>query len=99
MNIKNKIIKWLGGCTQDELIERKKIEICRTEKQLLPIVTEFAIDAEFYEATKDSNMVKHNLCCQLAEFISKYHLVEYTTTYDEVSDCYIIRAKAYVREP
>ena len=34
MNIKNKIIKWLGGYTQDELIEHQKIEICRTEKQI-----------------------------------------------------------------
>ena len=99
MKLKNKIIKWLGGYTQDELIEKKKIEICRTEKQLFPIVTEFAIDAKFYEATKDSAIIEHNLCCQIAEFISKYHLVEYTTSYDEVSDCYIMRAKAYMREP
>lgn len=101
MNIKNKIIKWLGGYTQNELIEQKKIEVefCRTEKQIFPIVTEFAIDTDFYKVTKDSATIEHNLCCQIAEFISKYHLVEYTTTYDEASDCYIMRAKAYVREP
>ena len=98
MNIKSKIIKWLGGYTQNELVEHKKIEICRTEKQIFPIVTQFAVDAEFYEAAKNSNTIEHNLCCQIAEFISKYHLVKYTTTYDEVSDCYIMRAKAYVRE-
>lgn len=101
MNIKNKIIKLLGGYTQNELIEQKQIEVkvCRTEKQIFPIVTEFAIDTDFYKAAKDSATIEHNLCCQIAEFISKYHLVEYTTIYDEMSDCYIMRAKAYVREP
>lgn len=99
MNIKNRIIKWLGGYTQDELITQKKIEFCRTEKQIFPIVTEFAIDAEFYEVVKDSTTIEHNLCCQIVEFIFKHHLVEYTIIYDEASDCYIMRAKAYVREP
>lgn len=99
MNIKNKIIKWLGGYTQDELIEQKKIEFCRTEKQIFPIVTEFTIDAEFYEAAKDSTTIEHNLCYQIADFMFNHHIVEYTTVYDEVSDCYIMRAKAYVREP
>ena len=99
MNIKNKIIKWLGGYTQNELIEQKKIEFCRIEKQLFPLVTEFAIDAKFYDAIKDSNTIEHNLCCQIAEFMFKHHLVEYTTVYDEASNCYIMRTKAYVREP
>ena len=99
MNIKNKIIKWLGGYTQDELIEKKKIEVCYTEKQLFPVVTEFAVEAEFYETAKDSKTIEHSLCYQIADFIFNHHIVEYTTSYDEVSDCYTMRAKAYVREP
>ena len=99
MNIKNKIIKWLGGYTQDELITQKKIEFCRTEKPLFPIVTQFAIDAEFYETAKDSTTIEHTLCYQIADFMFNHHIVEYTTIYDEASNCYIVRAKAYVREP
>lgn len=99
MNIKNKIIKWLGGYTQDELIEKKTIEFSRTEKQIFPIVTEFAIDAEIYEAAKDSDIIEHDLCYQIADFMVKHHIIEYTTIYDEASNYYITRAKAYVREP
>ena len=96
MNIKNKIIKWLGGYTQNELIEKKQIEICRTEKPLFPISAKFAIDARYGEF--DSNtleVIKHNLCYQVADFMFKYNLLYY----DEVTDCYIMHAKAYMREP
>lgn len=46
MNIKNKIIKRLGGYTQDELIEKKKIEFCRTEHPISVIQVQFAIDTQ-----------------------------------------------------
>ena len=94
MNIKNKIIKWLGGYTQDELIEKKQIEFCRTEKQIFPIAVEFAI------TTLDHlDIIKNNLCYQVAEFLFKYNLLYYDVSSDETNDCYIVRAKAYVREP
>ena len=44
MNIKNKIIKWLGGYTQNELVEQKKVEICHTEKPIAVIKVNFAAD-------------------------------------------------------
>ena len=102
MNIKNKIIKWLGGYTQDELVEQKqkKIEICRTEKQLFPISVNFAIDAQHGKPDSDRlEAIKHDLCCQAADFMFKYNLLYYDFYYDEVSNCYIMRVKAYVREP
>ena len=100
MNIKNKIIKWLGGYTQDELIEKKQIEICRTEKQLFPISAEFAVDAQYGKPESDRlEAIKHNLCYQIADFMIKYNLLYYDFYYDEACDCYIMRAKAYVREP
>ena len=100
MNIKNRIIKWLGGYTQNELIEKKQVEICRTEKQLFPISAQFAIDARRAELDPDTlEVIKHNLCYQVADFMFKYNLLYYDFYYDEVTDCYIMRAKAYVREP
>lgn len=94
MNIKNKIIKWLGGYTQDELVEQKKIEFCRTEKQILTIKTQFAAyDLDHIE------YIKHNLCYQIADFILKYDLVYYDTERDEENNCYIVHAIAHVREP
>ena len=100
MNIKNKIIKWLGGYTQDELIEQKKIVFCRTEKQILPIAVEFAVDAQDGKPDSDRlEIIKHNLCYQAAYFMFKYNLLYYDFYYDEITDCYIMRAKAYVREP
>ena len=99
MNIKNKIIKWLGGYTQDELIEQKKIEFCRTEKQLYPITAKYAIDAEYKELEPDVlEFVKHNLCYQVAEFMFKYNLLYYDVSRDEANN-YIMSVKAYVREP
>lgn len=100
MNVKNKIIKWLGGYTQNELIEQKKIveqkkiEVCRTEKPILPIAVEFAA------TTLDHlDIIKNNLCYQVAEFMFKYNLLYYDVSRNETNDCYIVRAKAYVREP
>lgn len=99
MRIKDRIIKWLGGYTQDELIEQKKIEFCRTEKQLFPIVAEFAVDAEYKELEPGVlEFVKHNLCYQIADFIFKYNLIYYDVSRNDTNDCYIVRAKAYVRE-
>lgn len=106
MNIKNKIIKWLGGYTQNEfmaqkkVVEQKKIEVCRTEKQLFPISAEFAVDAQHGKPNSDTlEVIKHNLCYQAADFMFKYNLLYYDFYYDEVANCYIMRAKAYVREP
>ena len=100
MNIKNKIIKWLGGYTQNELVEKKQIEFCRTEKQIFPITVKFAVDAQYGKPDSDRlEAIKHNLCCQAADFMFKYNLLYYDFYYDEVSNCYIMRAKAYVREP
>ena len=100
MKIKDRIIKWLGGYTQDELVEQKKIEFCRTEKQLFPIVAEFAVDAQYNDLEPSaSEFVKHNLGYQIADFMLQHMLLDYTITHDETTNCYIIRAKAYVREP
>ena len=100
MNIKNKIIKWLGGYTEDELVDQKKIEFCRVEKQIFPITVEFAVDAQYGKPDSDTlEAIKHNLCYQAADFMFKYNLLYYDFYYDEVSNCYIMRAKAYVREP
>lgn len=97
--IKNKIIKWLGGYTQDELTEQKQITFCRTEKQLFPIVAEFAIDAEYKELEPGVlEFVKHNLCYQIADFMFKYNLIYYDISHNETNDCYVVRAKTYVRE-
>lgn len=94
MNIKNKIIKWLGGYTQNELVEQKKIEIYRTEH---PIA---AVKVNFATATLDHlDIIKKNLCYQVAEFIFKYNLLYYDVSRNETNDCYIVRAIAYVREP
>ena len=99
MNIKNKIIKWLGGYTQDELIEKKQIEICRTEKQLFPIAAKFAVDAQHGKPESDTlEAIKHNLCYQIADSMFKYNLLYYDFYYYEECDCYIMSAKAYVRE-
>jgi len=106
MNIKNKIIKWLGGYTQNEfveqkkVVEQKKIEVCRTEKQLFPISAEFAVSAQYEKPDSDIlEAIKHNLCYQAADFMFKYNLLYYDCYYDEVTNCYILRAKVYVREP
>lgn len=102
MNIKNKIIKWLGGYTQDELVEQKqkKIEICRTEHPIAIIQAQFAIDALHGKPDSDTlEAIKHNLCYQAADFMFKYNLLYYDFYYDEITNCYIMRAKAYVREP
>lgn len=106
MNIKNKIIKLLGGYTQNEfieqkkIVEQKKIEVCRTEKQIFPISVEFAISAQHEKPDSDRlEAIKHNLCCQAADFMFKYNLLYYDFYYDKVANCYIMRAKAYVREP
>lgn len=100
MNIKNKIIKWLGGYTQDELLEQKKITFCRTEKRIFPITMEFAVEAQYGKPDFDRlEAIKHNLCHQAADFMFKYNLLYYDFYYDEVSNCYIMHAKAYVREP
>ena len=97
--VKNKIIKWLGGYTQDELLEKKKIEFYRTEKQFYPITAEFAIDAQYKELEPGVlEFVKHNLCYQVAEFMFKYNLLYYDVSRNETNDCYIVRAKTYVRE-
>lgn len=96
MNIKNKIIKWLGGYTQDELVEQKqkKIEFCRTEYPIAVIQVKSAIP------TLDHlDIIKKNLCDQVAEFIFKYNLLYYDVSRNETDDCYIVRAKTYVREP
>lgn len=94
MNIKNKIIKWLGGYTQDELIEKKKVEFCRTEYPIAVISVEFAT------TTLDPlDIIKKNLCYQVAEFIFEYNLLYYDVSRNETNDCYVVRAKAYVREP
>ena len=100
MNIKNKIIKWLGGYTQDELVEQKKIEFCRIEKPISVVQARFAIDAQY--GKPDSNAletIKNNLCHQVADFMFKYNLLYYDFYYDEITNCYIMCAKAYVREP
>jgi len=100
MNIKNKIIKWLGGYTQDELIEQKKITFCRTEKPISVVQTQFAIEAQRGKPDSDTlEAIKHNLCHQAADFMFKYNLLYYDFYYDEITNCYIMRAKAYVREP
>jgi len=100
MNIKNKIIKWLGGYTQDELVEQKKIEFCRVEKPISVVQARFAIDAQHGKPNSDTlEAIKDNLCYQAADFMFKYNLLYYDFYYDEVSNCYIMRAKAYVREP
>jgi hypothetical protein len=100
MSIKNKIIKWLGGYTQDELIEKKTIEFCRVEKPISVVQARFAIDAQHGKPNSDTlEAIKHNLCYQAADFMFKYNLLYYDFYYDEVSNCYIMRAKAYVREP
>lgn len=94
MNIKNKIIKWLGGYTQDELVEQKKIEFGRAANPIAVIQVEFAA------TTLDHlDIIKNNLCYQVAEFMFKYNLLYYDVSRDETNDYYIIRAKAYVREP
>ncbi len=100
MKIKDRIIKWLGGYTQDELLEQKQIEFCRVEKQLFPIMAEFAVDAQYKELEPDVlKFVKHNLCYQIVESIFDYNLLYYDISRDETNNSYIVRAKAYVREP
>lgn len=101
MSIKNKIIKWLGGYTEEDAMNKSKVAITysHVEKRLFPINIEFAVDANFYEDTKNSMSSEYELCHRIADFMFKHYLVEYTTSYDEVSNCYIMRAKAYVREP
>ena len=97
--IKNKIIKWLGGYTQDELVEQKKIKFCRVEKQFYPIAAEFAVDAKYKELEPDVlEFVKHNLCYKIADFMFKYNLLYYDVSRNETNDCYVVRAVAYVRE-
>ena len=105
MNIKNKIIKWLGGYTEEDILHamnRSKATITYScvEKQLFPISVYFAIDAQHGKPDSDRlEAIKHNLCYQAADFMFKYNLLYYDFYYDEVSNCYIMRAKAYVREP
>lgn len=104
MNIKNKIIKWLGGYTEEDMLHamnrsKATITYCRTEKQLFPISAEFAVDAQHGKPDSDTlEAIKHNLCYQIADFMFKYNLLYYDFYYDEVANCYIMRAKAYVRE-
>ena len=55
---------------------------------------------EFATTTLDYlDIVKQNLCYQIAEFIFKNNLLYYDVSRNETNDCYIIRGKAYVREP
>ena len=105
MNIKNKIIKWLGGYTEEDMLHamnrsKATITYSHIEKQLFPISVEFAVDAQYGKPDSDRlEAIKHNLCRQAANFMFKYNLLYYDFHYDEVSNCYIMRAKAYVREP
>ncbi len=103
MNIKNKIIKWLGGYTEEDMLNRSQattITYSHIEKQVFPISMEFAVDAQYGKPDSDRlEAIKHNLCHQAADFMFKYNLLYYDFYYDEVSNCYIMRAKAYVREP
>ena len=92
--IKNKIIKWLGGYTQDELIEKKTITFTRTEKQLIPIKVNFAAKTNDYP-----DYIRSNLCYQIAEYILDFNLCYYNMEYDPQIDCYMYKAVVYVREP
>ena len=105
MNIKNKIIKWLGGYTEEDMLHAMNrlnipINYSRIEKPISVIQVQFAVDAQ--QGKPDSNTletIKHNLCYQAADFLFKYNLLYYDFYYDEITNCYIMRAKAYVREP
>ena len=97
MSIRNRIIKWLGGYTEEDAMNKNKVTI--TYSHVVPINVELAVDANFYEDTKNSMSSEYELCHRIADFMFKHYLVEHTTFYDEVSNCYIMRAKAYVREP
>ncbi len=105
MNIKNKIIKWLGGYTEEDMLHamnrsKATITYSRIEKQLFPISAQFAVDAQYGKPDSDIlEMIKQNLCYQAADFMFKNNLLYYDFYYDEVTNCYIMRAKAYVREP
>lgn len=99
MNIKNKIIKWLGGYAQEDMIHamnrsQATINYFRTEKQFIPIKATFAAK------TNDCpDYVKHNLGYQIAEYILNFNLLYYDMKYDPSTDCYIYKAVLYVREP
>ena len=99
MTIKNKIIKWLGGYTEEDLFNtinknQTTVNYSRVEKPILPIAVEFATTTLDY-----LDIIKHNLCYQVAEFIFKYNLLYYDVSHNETDNCYIVRAKAYLREP
>lgn len=105
MNIKNKIIKWLGGYTEEDMLHAMNrlnapINYSRIEKPISVVQARFAIDAQC--GKPDSNAletIKNNLCHQVADFMFKYNLLYYDFYYDEITNCYIMCAKAYVREP
>lgn len=94
MNIKNKIIKWLGGYTADEIVKQQKIEFIRTEKQFIPIKATFAAKTNDF-----SEYIKYDLSYQIIEYILKFNLLYYDMKYDPLADCYVYKAVLYVREP
>lgn len=94
MNIKNKIIKWLGGYTADEIVKQQKIEFVRTEKQFIPIKATFAAKSNDF-----SDAIRHNLSYQIAEYVLEFNLAYYDVEYNPSTDCYFYKAVLYVREP
>ena len=105
MNIKNKIIKWLGGYTEEDIPHTMNkseviINYSYAKKQLFPISVEFSVNAQHGKPDSDTlEAIKHKLCNQAADFMFKYNLLYYYFYYDEITNCYVMRAKAYVREP
>ena len=78
VNIKNKIIKWLGGYTRDEYEKsciHKEVYFSRVEKQIIPIRITIKEDGSVprYYARKE-------ICQQLASFIYDHNLIKIDTT-------------------
>ena len=93
MKLKNKIIKWLGGYTEDELIEQKKIEFCRTEKPVVPIKTHNIVKLESLECAKEY------LAREIGHFIKEQGLIDYKLELDKNYESYDLYATVLVVKP
>lgn len=93
MKIKEKIIKWLGGYTQKEILDAHKITYTKIEKDLIPIgIARLISSKDLVPETKQW------LVGELSRFILNHNLCLFNVINNQ-DGTYTVEARLWVREP
>ena len=90
MKLKKKIIKWLGGYTEDELLSLPKI--VKVEKQFIPIKAQYII-RDFDEM----DFAKAALANKIVDAMRDQY-IKFTYHEDIFTEDIVVEATSYVRE-